>query len=391
MSIIAKNIPVYIKNSDFPLTKLNLQKFDGIQKGIPLFNGVKPDDIAFITKKFETLNLFRGCSSGCTHCLKDAKPINRGTILYDDLLKFLDGFNKLSERLGVNVFQGNKYVSLTDDANPSDIPIMGKDGMHSLVEAIKIIYEKIHLPSLIVTSGWNRTSKYAQSTSEKLATLADKNPETISAINISINPFSEIMEKSRNALKNSNQSSAEFFRNIYTDRMANALKVFLRLFETGKASVIYRHAPDYKGNEPVGEIETRKLYEEIYSKLKKITGSALDNIPELKPENLTRFDRSHLIEPSGRARRYFPLNKNLAQQQKLIDEILSFENLPPDVKQKILLDCALKCVDINGQVYATMPSVSVETFSAPVEITVPANIRLNYENKKAVPPVFSDI
>lgn len=88
-------------------------------------------------------------------------------------------------------------------------------------------------------------------------------------------------------MRENNQNRAEFFRNVYTDRMANALKVFLKLFGTGKASIIYRHAPDYKGNELVGESETRRLYEEIYSKLEKMTGSALENIPYLRPENLT--------------------------------------------------------------------------------------------------------
>ena len=86
-------------------------------------------DIAFLTKRFETLNLFRGCRVNCSHCLKDAKPPQKGceTILFEDLMRFLDGFRELGERLGFNVFQGNKYVNIIDDANPSDIPIRGKE------------------------------------------------------------------------------------------------------------------------------------------------------------------------------------------------------------------------------------------------------------------------
>lgn len=380
-----------LKNANFPLTKMNLNKLDGIQKGIPLFEGVKIEDIAFAANRFETLNLFRGCSVGCSHCLKNAKPIENGTILFEDLMRFLDGFKTLNERLGFNVFQKSKYVSIADDANPSDFPIKGKERVHTLGEAVKAIYEKISLPPLIVTSGWNRGSKYAQSSSEELARIIEQKPETAAAVEISINPFSGIMEKSRNALKNSNQNTADFLRNVYTDRMANVLKVFLNLFGIGKAKIIYRHAPDYKGNELVGERETRKLYEEIYAKLKNAAGSRLEHIPELKPENITHFNKSHLIESSGRGRCFFPTEYNLREQGQLIDEVLERESLTRDEKQQELFETALKCVDINGRIYATMPADKVECISSPIEITVPTKIKLNYENNKNIPPVFSDI
>lgn len=98
-----------------------------------------------------------------------------------------------------------------------------------------------------------------------------------------------------------------------------------------------------------------------------------------------------MIESSGRGRRFFPQDRNLKEQQELIDEALELEMMSPDERSKELLDCAVKCVDIDGKVYATMPASKVEYISAPIELTVPTNIRLNYENKSAVPPVFSDI
>ena len=386
-------IPPSIKNSAYPLTRLPLNSIEGIQKGIPLFHGVNIKDIAFVTKRFETLNLFRGCRVNCSHCLKDAKePVKgRETVLFEDLINFLDGFKTLSERVGFNVFQGNKYVNIIDDANPSDIPIRGKYRNHSVVEAIKQIYDKINLPVIFVTSGWNKASKYSGQAAEDLVKQIEKNPASVESVEISINPFSGIMEKSRAALNDGKSDKALFFRNIYTDRMANTLAVFLKLFETGKARVIYRHAPDFQGNELVGENETKKLYGEIYTKLRQKTGSALDFVPELKPENLTRFDKSHLIEPSGRGRRFFPQDKNLKEQSELIDEALDWEMMSPDERQKTLLDCAVKCVDIDGSVYTTMPATRVEHISAPVELTIGTGIKLNYENKTPAGKVFSDI
>lgn len=385
------NISSTIKNSPFPLSRINPINLEGIQKDIPIFKGVAIEDIAFITKRFETLNLFRGCTSGCSHCLKDAKPIKNGTILFEDLKNFLNGFKMLNERLGFNVFQGNKYLSIIDDSNPFDIPIRGETRTHSVNEAVKMIYEKINLPTIIVTSGWNRGSKYSQKTTEEFAKMVEKKPEMVESVEVSINPFDGLMEKSRKALNSKNADKAKFFRNIYTDKMANALNVFLKLFETGKARVIYRHAPNLPGNEPVGEQAAGKLYAEIYSKLEKMTGSILENIPALKPENLTKFDKSHLIESSGRGRRFFPDKVNLKEQEELIEEVLYRESLTPKERYNELLDCSVKCIDINGKVYATMPATKVDYVSAPIELTFPTDIKLNYKNKTSVPPVFSDI
>lgn len=80
--------------------------------------------------------------------------MKNGTILFEDLVRFLDGFKALNERLGFNVFQGNKYVNIIDDSNPSDIPIRGKSRNHSVNEALKMIYEKlIFLQFLLLPAG----------------------------------------------------------------------------------------------------------------------------------------------------------------------------------------------------------------------------------------------
>lgn len=389
-----KQLPNSIKDSQYPLSKLDTKFLEGIQSEIPLFQGEKHltmNSISFLSKRFETLNLFRGCTVGCSHCLKDAQANGHRSILFEDLERFLNGFKTLNERLGFNVFNGNKYLSIVDDSNPSDFPIEGKDRKHSVVEAIEKIYEKLNIPILFVTSGWNKGSGYAQKASEELANAIQKNPSMIESVDISINPFVGILEKSYDALKNQNQDKADFFRNIYTSRMANTLKTFLKAFEQQKAKIIYRHAPNTDGNELVNEVATKKLYEEIYTKLKKLVGSAIDNIPQLKPEELTHFDKSHLIESSGRGRQFFSSEINLREQEQLIDEAIEWECLSNEEKFKTLNDYALKCVDIDGSVYATMPSNKVDYISAPIELTVSTDIKLNYENKTPTKPIFSDI
>ena len=394
ISTYINKIPNSIKDSKYPLTKLNLQNLEGVQNDICLFNGEKHltmNAISFITKRFETLNLFRGCTVGCSHCLKDAKAEDSRSILFEDLVRFLDGFKTLNERLGFNVFNGNKYLSIVDDSNPSDFPISGKDRKHSVVEAIKEIYEKLNIPVLFVTSGWNKGYRYAQKASEELANAIQKNPSMIESVDISINPFVGILEKSREASQNHNQDKADFLRNVYTSRMANTLATFLNAFTSNKAHIIYRHAPSEEGNELVDENATKQLYEEIYAKLRKMVGSKLDDIPMLKPEQLTHFDKSHLIEASGRGRRFFKAETNFLEQQQLIDEVIDWEGLSEQEKFAKLRDGALKCIDINGNVYTTMPASQVDYISAPIELTLPTKIQLNYENKKTTTPVFSDI
>lgn len=389
-----KQLPNSIKESKYPLSKLDTKFLEGIQSEIPLFQGEKPltmNSISFITKRFETLNLFRGCTVGCSHCLKDAQANGHRSILFEDLERFLNGFKTLNERLGFNVFNGNKYLSIVDDSNPSDFPILGKDRKHSVVEAIEKIYEKLNIPILFVTSGWNKGSGYAQKASEELANAIQKNPSMIESVDISINPFVGILEKSREVSKNNNQDKADFLRNVYTSRMANVLATFLNAFASNKAQIIYRHAPNTEGNELVNEVATKKLYEEIYTKLKKLVGSAIDNIPQLKPEELTLFDKSHLIESSGRGRQFFSSEINLREQEQLIDEAIEWECLSNEEKFKTLNDYALKCVDIDGSVYATRPSNKVDYISAPIELTVSTDIKLNYENKTPTKPIFSDI
>ena len=70
------------------------------------------------------------------------------------------------------------------------------------------------------------------------------------------------------------------------------------------------------------------------------------------------------------------------------------KNVEPEqlnVQYETLKDFALKCIDIDGKVYATMPATEVKSISAPIELTVPTKIRLNYQNKTPSPQIFSDI
>lgn len=392
-STYIKKIPNLVKDAPAPLTKLDLSLLEGIQKDIPLFKSNSMDEIAFITKNLDTFNFFRGCSVGCTHCLKNANIFdkNKRSILFEDIVRFADGIKELSERLGINILNGIRYLNITDDANPSDYQIKGLSREHSVTEGIKILFEELKIPMLYVTSGWNKESKTAQASAEELAQMVIKNPES-AKIEISINPFSKLMETSRDALKNNNQDRAEHFRKLYVSRMANTIATFSELFKLGKAEIIYRHADDYEGNELVNSKSTASLYKDIYKELASIIGSKIESIPQLNPEIITKEAPNHYIEPSGRARGYFPFDINMKVQEGLIQESLNWNQLTQDEKFNFLKDNSLKCIDINGGIYTSRPATNTFYVNSPIELTTPTKIKLNFiKNDLKTENIFSDI
>ncbi len=393
-----KSIPSSVKIGDFPLDKINTKLLEGVQRGIPLFDGknrISIKDISFISKRFETLNLFRGCNVGCTHCLKNALPFNKkeNSILFEDLKRFTDGFKTLSERLSFNTLNGNSYINVIDDSNPIDAPIKGLTCTHDLSEAINIIYNSLRIPVLIVTSGWSKDNKFAQQSAEKINKNYLQNKQMLKSIDVSINPFSNIMEKSRDALNSGDKDKADSLRNEYTDRIANTLLTFWDMFKgkKPKGNIIYRHANNNFGNELVNEFETKNLYTEIYNKLHDVLGDKILEAPALLPEKVTKFDKSHLIEPTGRARKYFPYTYNMRVQSELISEYQAWNQMGKAEQYNFLKDYSIKSIDINGKVYSVFPAIQVKSENSPIELLKYTDIQLNYLNNIDVKPVYSDI
>ena len=372
-SYIAK-VPSSIKTSHFPLTQMDTKMLEGFQAEIPVFNGVKMEDIAFITKRLETLNLFRGCKWGCSHCLKNSLAPKKGreTILYEDLKHFVFGFSTLSERLGFDVLSGNKFINIVDDSNPIDMKIKGLKREHSVTEAMKLIYKKLNIPTLFVTSGWADKNlegfEYATKTAKSIVKMIKDDKNSVKEVKISINPFMNVQN--------------------YTDRMARTMFAFLDLFKTNKASITYKHTKEDK--QGFDENATKKIYEEIYEKLQQLADSKLEEFPKLKPKIVTDWRASHWIEPSGRGRRFFSEQQNLKLQKELIQDSLDWKLYSKEEQREILLNNAFKCVDIDGSIYTTKPS-SAEFVNTPIKLTIPTDIKLNYINKEKPNPIFSNI
>lgn len=357
-----------IRESAFPLEKLNLAKIEGIQRDIALFENTSLEDVKFISKWFQVLNLARGCSEQCTFCLRNAlKPLKENTeqistILWDDLTRFTGGIAKLNERLGFNILQGNSHITLFEDANLPNVNI--KDSMgdtHSVQESVKEIYETLGLPIVFVTAGWNPMDKKTQASAEELCRYIQTNPGCAKEFGVSINPFHR------------------YNREVYTTKIANTLKTFLPLYKAGIASILLK----YNYPERINGYEAAKaLYEEIFAKLKLMTGSYLEEYEGLKPENVTQHRDDNYIENKGRGQKFFTQEEVDKNNKKLFVESFSWLTMTPAQKQDFAYNYTTKNIDINGQVYLITPS----------EQLIETKMKLNFINKdKNTAPIHTDI
>ncbi|MCM1338683.1 MAG: hypothetical protein NC191_03325 [Muribaculaceae bacterium] len=381
MRILSNNITKYIqsispqvRNIDFPLEKLELTKLEGIQKDIPLFETTSLQNIRFISKWFQVLNLARGCTEQCTFCLRNAMlPLKENsekisTILWDDLIRFTRGFSKLNERLGFNILRGNTHITLFEDANLPVINMKDAQGNNkSLTNAVKEIYDRLNLPLVFVTSGWNPADKSSQIAAEELCRYIQQTPDSIKEFAISVNPFQR------------------YNRNIYISRIVNALKTFLPLYknnnEIGSILVKYNYPTGIKSDEN-GYLAAKKLYEEIYENLKLETRSTLEDYEILKPEKVTIHREDNYIENKGRGQNFFPQELVKRNNKKLFVESFRWFSMTEKEKLELAYDCTTKNIDINGHIYLITPS----------EQLIETNMGLNFINKdKITAPIHSDI
>lgn len=360
-----------IRDAAFPLEKVDLRCLEGVQSDIPLFQNNSLEDIKFLSKWFQVLNLARGCREQCTFCLRNALvPLKEtaeqiSTILWDDLIRFTGGFSTLNERLGVNILNGNTHITLFEDANLPVAKIKDSKGnIHNVREAAQNIYEKLGLPLVFVSAGWNPSDKFSQASAEELCTYIQQNPDCVKEFAISVNPFYGCNH------------------NLYINKVANALKTFLPLYKAGIASILFKYNyPDGIKSEENGYKAAKSLYSEIFEKLKQLTDSSLENYELLKPENVTFHRENNYIENKGRGQAFFPQDSVKRNNKRLFVESFEWLTMRPEQKRDFAYNFTTKNIDINGNVYLITPS----------EQYIQTGLGLNFINKdKKTAPVHSD-
>lgn len=385
-----KKIGTYHKNLKFE--SFNLNKLNGIQRGIEVFEGLSMAEIAFICINFKTIAVNRGCNNQCAHCYAAAVPQNfkedSNTISkmsWEDFSLLMDGIDKLSQRLGFDAVskKEHSYLVFFEDSDCINLEVKDKEGkIHDFADINLLAYLYTGIPGLFDTAGWDPNNKKLQKRAEKLVQVFSdyRTSEMFSGINISINPFHSLNKKSIQYKNAGNEVLAKKFRDLYVDRMANTLYTFTPLISNtdfSKLGFIVRALPDdekYPDGYKIKDI--KELYKEI---LDKLSDKYIENLsPEKKQlkdyrevtSNLKTmselFNRksSNYVIPYGRAAQFFQYS---ADEYGIEDEFADYT--PIRFKERLKDNGLSTIIDANGKIYmANYTPVATE-------------LQLNFKNK----------
>ena len=205
--------------------------------------------------------------------------------------------------------------------------------------------------------------------------------------NLSINPY-HIFHTKEVELENLKETKrAEKFRDLYTTRMANVLFTFTPLIKTGKLTFIARaSANSSKGTEGFQEQDLRKLYDEIFEKLRVLYKNDYNGEKRyIKEEfqidrliNSCKFNLSHISTTPSMTPRlekiYSPQDdmfkySKQTRMQDIID-IKNAKSIQDIIYRKDGHSKYYGILDANGRYYLT-----------DFYLTIPTELNLNFENK----------
>ena len=406
----------------FDLQDYDMEKIEGIQTGIPVFDGLTMPEIAFAFEDLHAIAVKRGCSNQCLHCYADAKPPGKehdGYITrmpFEDFVELTSGIKTLRTRIGQSPikYNGQSYTDLFYDADGMEISLFDKNGVeHDFTELNDILYDATKSKAVFDTAGWNPNNKKMQQRAEKYVKyFLDMDLDNrMHQINLSISPFNSIYAKAIELgfdpkdynVKNQpwhpensgkELSKGESLYNIYINRVANMLMTFLPLLGDKKFSVIARPVKNFESNmkyhteddyflikKQVMATLREKLNMDLASERKYVKGkSSIQYILYSYSTMLNQTDTDLIM--SGRFEKLYK-EKNPDVQQGYIDEIFdpiadfreNFERLKTTKSLKKLPKKFLKILDANGQLYL------YDGFRS-----IPTEVALNISSKTKITP-----
>lgn len=264
----------------------DLDRLNGIQKGIEVFEGLSFKQISFILDRLSEIAMFRGCYNNCAHCYAEAKhPIKEtddfiSKIDWEDFTNLTNGIKELNNRLGFNIFReqkdGTRYLTAFHDADCSQIEIKDKDGIvHDWYEIAKHLYKATKKVQLFDTAGWYIQDKKAQQRMESYVQKLLADDEIKIDLNISANPYHAMHYRAVEHMKNGNKEKEEYFRQKDSERMANVLFTLTPLLKKQHSNIelsILARAMSNKSNNSKGlsEKDLKKTFDRHFEELKKL-------------------------------------------------------------------------------------------------------------------------
>ncbi len=344
--------------------------FDGAQKGIKVFEGLNIVQTFIATSNLYSFPLMRGCRNACRHCYADAQfPIKNtethiSSPLWEDFGDLVSGIEDFKKRIGLKFPASPSEIGYMipfwdSEVIPAKIPDL-KGGFHGAAEAVELLHEKLHKPIMIDTAAWPIQEKWSQTQAQELARYFKENPNALlGKINVSVNLFGKLMEKSF-ALKNDGKQEASAkMEKKYIDRMANT---FLTFLECGVYSFNKAH-----DEVQYSQKELHKLNRKISDRIEEIAEQrGMRDVKSLKLDELNKSLLSQYIElilPYGRGADLFAPIEVANRKSKL-------RQVSSDLKKANQFFEGPKLFDLNGRVYVANDFEQIDT-----------GIQLNFRNK----------
>jgi len=230
---------------------LDLNRLNGIQKGIKVFEGMHIREIILVISLLKDIAINRGCSNNCTHCGHDAKPKeeppnwknartkNISEMSWSDFKDLTDGVKDLRARIGCEenidfYYDDSASIAPFVDSDCIEIEMHGRGGKkYDITDVVDGIWDGFGKETLVDTSGWYKKHRKRQQRAEKIVDYFSKeeNVKKLHILNISMNPFHSTLEKSLGYKQSGEHRKSEKFKNLYIDRMVNVLYTFTPLFD----------------------------------------------------------------------------------------------------------------------------------------------------------------
>lgn len=342
---------------DISLRDFYLDRLNGIQRGIEVFKGMTMKEIDFIFNNLSHIMIYRGCSNKCSSCIVKADT-HVESMAWEDFYSLMDGIYQLRQRLGFNIIKKMNDISLFRDADCIEMELKDRKGqIYDFVDINNLLYKATGKMGMFDTSGWSPTSIKHQKRAEKIVKYfsEEENLAKVSEINISVNPFHDLNELSIRCAQNGDPDGAIKYRELYTDRMANAIFTFTPLLKKDKFNFLTTMTSCNKLydtdalNSLIKDIlaKLERMYENDYSSNRKIYIQGEKQIKDFVKtvsEKITDFKE---IGSLGRAEKLF----NGIEDKTDFVHIKKHKNVFNECT--VMGDNLYTILDLNGDTYKT--------------------------------------
>lgn len=224
------------------LLEFDLKELEGLQNGIEIFEGLNFRQIAYLIRNLNEVVVQRGCSNGCIHCYAEAQTPHYmkthkflNEIDFEDYQNLINGFGELNNRLGFNAFQHYNHSPLVlfHDTDCSTIFLKDKNGkVYDYADLAKMLHDVTGKQIVFDTTGWTIKDTKTQKRMEDLVQKVVNSDEyNFMEFYVSINPFHSLYNKSIELTQEGKFEKAKKLKEIYNNRIANAIFTFSPLLE----------------------------------------------------------------------------------------------------------------------------------------------------------------